>query len=87
MIDDIPFGLVDDMDDTIHWGRLRIADDFVIVHEGEDNSACCADGRVVLIPLREVKRLTRFPNAEALAFASKAFTTVGDLRYGTPEVR
>jgi len=84
---DIPFGTVDDVDEMVHWGHIRVADGFVIVHDGEEKSECCGDGRVVLVPLREVKRLTRFPNAEALATASKTFTTVGDLRYGTPEVR
>src|SRR2546426_11827988 len=83
---EFPFGVVDAADGEVHFGRVRIAGSLVMIYEGEENSKCCPDGRVLFVPIREIQRITRFRSAETLGEVSRDFRPVGDLRAG-PEVR
>ena len=48
-----------------HFGRVRITDRFVYLHEDEPDPRCCDSGEVLVLPVGRVEMVTVFPSDEA----------------------
>lgn len=74
---------------VVHFGHVRVVlpDRLVAIHEDEAEPACCADGRVVLVPLGVVRSIEIYPNAKPYQEAVASLVKMHDGPLKGMEVR